>query len=80
MTGSKSLGDTGFLQFLGSFQVIMANPVNGSRVFCAGEIHFYLDIQCLAAENRQVPALPAITQAQQARLWKLSWDLKTHAP
>ena len=27
MTGSKSLGDTGFLQFLGLFQVIMANPV-----------------------------------------------------
>ena len=27
MTGSKSLGDTGFLQFLGSFQVIVANPV-----------------------------------------------------
>ena len=26
MTGSKSLGDTGFLQFLGLFQVIMANP------------------------------------------------------
>ena len=30
MTGSKSLGDTGFLQFLGLFQVIMANPVIGS--------------------------------------------------
>ena len=26
MTGSKSLGDTGFLQILGLFQVIMANP------------------------------------------------------
>jgi len=31
MTGSKSLGDTGFLQFLGLFQVIMANP--DSRLF-----------------------------------------------
>ena len=30
MTGSKSLGDTGFLQFLGLFQVIMANPGGNS--------------------------------------------------
>ena len=29
LTGSKSLGDTGFLQLLGLFQVIMANPETG---------------------------------------------------
>ena len=34
MTGSKFLGDTGFLQFLGLFQVIMANPVFNNQNNC----------------------------------------------
>ena len=39
MTGSKSLGDTGFLQFLGLFQVIMANPGGGLDSDTTSQFH-----------------------------------------
>ena len=39
MTGSKSLGDTGFLQFLGLFQVIMANPDDKDPVINQSEFY-----------------------------------------
>ena len=49
MTGSKSLADTGFLQFLGLFQVIMANTDDGwARIGPLGLFWFFF---CFEKKN-----------------------------
>ena len=45
MTGSKSLGDTGFLQFLGLFQVIMANPAVLKIQYFNGKLEVFFSWQ-----------------------------------
>ena len=55
MTGSKSLGDTGFLQFLGLFQVIMANPVQAlSFLSRAGFQWRFVGFFCWSWEKKRI--------------------------